>query len=170
MSANETPSSAPPSTQGAPGEWLKEHPADAFARWFPEMEASLAATIDLVVAAAGIGPGMTVLDVGCGAGIPALRLAEIVGADGRVVAADPSAVLITAVTRNAAERGLTNVEPVQASAAGLPFSPESFDAVTCTFGVMFFTDLKAGLVRIRELLRPGARAVFTAWVRRPRTC
>ena len=127
------------------------------------MEASEAKIIDLVVAAAGIKPGMTVLDVGSGAGIPALRLAEIVGPEGKVVATDPSALSIEAITKHARERGLTNVEPVRASAAGLPFPAKSFDAVTCSFGVMFFTDVQAGLTRIREVLRPGARAAFVAW-------
>src|SRR5687767_7661935 len=150
-------------TTGAPEEWLEEHPASGFARGFPQMEAAQKETIDLVIAAAGIRPGMTVLDVGCGAGIPALRLAEVVGPSGQIVATDPSAVSIAAVTKTAKERGLTNVEPVQASAAGLPFPAESFDAVACNFGVMFFTDVHAGLTRIRELLRPGARAAFVAW-------
>jgi SAM-dependent methyltransferase len=106
---------------------------------------------------------MEVLDIGSGGGVPALKLAEIVGPAGRVVATDPAAVSVRAIGENARKRGLTNVEAVHASAAGIPFAPESFDAVTCNFGVMFFTDVRAGLTRIREVLRPGARAAFAAW-------
>ena len=163
MSTDDTFAKSASSTVGATDEWLAEHPIGAFIRHFPEMEASGAKIIELVVAAAGIKPGMTVLDVGSGAGIPALRLAEIVGPQGKVVATDPSALSIEAITKHARERGLTNVEPVKASAAGLPFPAQSFDAVTCSFGVMFFTDVQAGLTRIREMLRPGARAAFVAW-------
>src|SRR5262245_19554339 len=39
---------------------------------------------------AGFAPGHTVLDVGCGPGYAALDLAEIVGAQGRVLALDRS--------------------------------------------------------------------------------
>jgi SAM-dependent methyltransferase len=163
MSADQTSTQTASSTVGAPDEWLAEHPIGAFIRHFAEMEASEANIIDLLVAAAGIKPGMTVLDVGSGAGIPALRLAEIVGPKGKVVATDPSALSIEAITKHARERGLKNVEPVRASAAGLPFPAQSFDAVTCSFGVMFFTDVQAGLTRIREVLRPGGRAAFVAW-------
>ena len=163
MSTDETHDRNGPATEGVTDEWLDHHPAGAFVRWFPQMEAGQSEIIAHVVRSAGIGPGMTVLDIGCGAGIPALRLAEIVGAGGKVVATDPSAVFIAAVTANARARGLTNVEPVQTGAAGLPFPSGSFDAATCNFGVMFFTDVKAGLRRIRDLLRPGARAAFAAW-------
>jgi SAM-dependent methyltransferase len=163
MSGDQTRGRSASSTIGAPEEWLEEHPIGAFIRYFSEMEASEAKIIELLVSAAGIKPGMTVLDVGSGAGLPALRLAEIVGPEGKVVPTDPSALAIEAITKHARERGLTNVEPVRASAAGLPFAAKSFDAVTCSFGVMFFTDVQAGLTRIREVLRPGGRATFVAW-------
>ena len=38
--------------------------------------------------AAGVGPGMTAVDVGCGAGHVSRALAERVGPDGRVVGLD----------------------------------------------------------------------------------
>src|SRR5688500_10308883 len=109
MSAHQTTTQSTSSTIGAPDEWLEEHPIGAFIRHFAEMEVSEAKIIDLLVSAAGIKPGMTVLDVGSGAGIPALRLAEIVGPKGKVVATDPSALSIEAITKHARERGLKNI-------------------------------------------------------------
>jgi SAM-dependent methyltransferase len=163
MSAREIRNAGGPAIEGAPDEWLAEHPIGAFIRHFPEMETSGARMVPLLTAAAAVKPGMTVLDVSSGAGIPALQLAEIVGPEGRVVATDPSEYAVAAITKRARERGLTNIEAVRASAAGLPFPRESFDAVTCSFGVMFFTDVRAGLTRIREVIRPGGRAAFLAW-------
>ena len=163
MTTPETPTQGTFATVGAPDEWLAEHPIGAFIRWFPEMEASEAKIFDHLSAAVGIQPGMTVLDVASGAGIPALRVAEAVGPAGRVVATDPSDHAIAAIMKNARERNLNNVEAVRASSAGLPFPPQNFDAVVCNFGVMFFEDITMGLTRIREVLRPGRRAAFAAW-------
>jgi ubiquinone/menaquinone biosynthesis C-methylase UbiE len=148
---------------GVPEEWVDDHLATIFIRWHPFMSRADVQSQDLVIAEAGIQPGDTVLDVACGAGIPALRIAERVGPDGRVVATDPSPVFLSATAENAARQGLTNLDTVQASAATLPFRPGSFDAATCHFGVMFFTDITAGLSRIRETLKPGKRAAFIAW-------
>jgi ubiquinone/menaquinone biosynthesis C-methylase UbiE len=148
---------------GVPEEWVDDHLATIFTRWHPFMSQADVQSQDLVIAEAGIQPDDTVLDVACGAGIPALRIAERVGPDGRVVATDPSPVFLAATAENAAQQGLTNVDTVQASAATLPFRPGSFDAATCHFGVMFFTDITAGLTRIRETLKPGKRAAFIAW-------
>ena len=148
---------------GVPEEWVDDHLATIFTRWHPFMSQADVHSQDLVIAEAGIQPGDTVLDVACGAGIPALRIAERVGPDGRVVATDPSPVFLSATAENAARQGLANLDTVQASAATLPFRPGSFDAATCHFGVMFFTDITAGLSRIRETLKPGKRAAFIAW-------
>jgi ubiquinone/menaquinone biosynthesis C-methylase UbiE len=155
--------SKPQPTVGVPEEWVDDHLATIFIRWHPFMSQADVQSQDLVIAEAGIQPGDTVLDVACGAGIPALRIAERVGPDGRIVATDPSPVFLAATAENAARERLTNLDTVQASAAALPFRPGSFDAATCHFGVMFFTDITAGLTRIRETLKPGKRAAFIAW-------
>jgi SAM-dependent methyltransferase len=149
--------------EGVPDEWTDDHLATIFTRWHPFMSRADLQSQDLVIAEAGIQPGDTVLDVACGAGIPALRIAERVGSNGRVVATDPSPVFLAATAENAAHQSLTNLDTVQASAATLPFRPGSFDAATCHFGVMFFTDITAALSRIRETLKPGKRAAFIAW-------
>jgi SAM-dependent methyltransferase len=105
----------------------------------------------------------TVLDIACGSGIPSLQIAELVGPIGRVVAVDPSPIFLTAVSANARERGLTNLQAVRGGGEHLPFEANSFDAATCHFGVMFFMDVNAALMAIRQVLRPGARAGFAAW-------
>lgn len=144
-------------------EWREGHLATDFSRWHPQLAALQRATSDHGIAAAGARPGDAVLDVGCGSGIPALAVAEVVAPGGRVMATDPSEVFVAAVAENAWAARLANVEVVRASATGLPFAPGSFDAATCAMGVMFSPDVRAGLARIREGLRPGGRAAFVAW-------
>ncbi|HEU0116019.1 MAG TPA: class I SAM-dependent methyltransferase [Thermomicrobiales bacterium] len=144
-------------------EWREAHLPSVFADWHPYIMRQQAASTAAIIAAAEVAPGFTVLDVGCGSGIPTLALAEAVGPSGRVVAVDPSPIFVAAARENARALGLANIEVVQASAAGLPFPGASFDAATCHMGAMFFPDLRAGLTRIRQTLRPGRRAAFAAW-------
>ena len=56
-----------------------------------------------------IGPGQTVLDVGCGPGYASLDLAELVGPSGRVVAVDKSERFLHALDAASRERGLDNI-------------------------------------------------------------
>ncbi|HET6971353.1 MAG TPA: class I SAM-dependent methyltransferase [Phenylobacterium sp.] len=51
----------------------------------------------------------------------------------------------------------------QADAQALPFADESFEAVVCQFGVMFFPDKAAAYAQARRVLRPGGRFVFSVW-------
>jgi ubiquinone/menaquinone biosynthesis C-methylase UbiE len=53
----------------------------------------------------------------------------------------------------------------QADALALPFDDESFDAVVCQFGVMFFPDKVAGFKEARRVLRRGQPLLFNAWDR-----
>jgi ubiquinone/menaquinone biosynthesis C-methylase UbiE len=53
----------------------------------------------------------------------------------------------------------------QADALALPFDDESFDAVVCQFGVMFFPDKVAGFKEARRVLRRGQPFLFNAWDR-----
>src|SRR6187551_3302401 len=65
---------------------------------------------DWYVRAVGARPGQAVLDVGCGSGLPALALAERVGASGKIVAVDVSPKMLMATRRKAAAAALSNVE------------------------------------------------------------
>ncbi|HWU90190.1 MAG TPA: methyltransferase domain-containing protein [Kofleriaceae bacterium] len=58
---------------------------------------------------AGIGPGQTVIDVGCGPGLATVDLAELVGAAGRVIALDRSPRFLEAAARRCEARGIGNV-------------------------------------------------------------
>jgi len=58
----------------------------------------------------------------------------------------------------AAKQGdASRVERRQADALALPFADQSFDAVACQFGVMFFPDKVQGYREARRVLRTGGR-------------
>jgi SAM-dependent methyltransferase len=51
----------------------------------------------------------------------------------------------------------------QADALALPFGDQSFDAVACQFGVMFFPDKVQGYRQARRVLKPGSHFFFNVW-------
>lgn len=50
-----------------------------------------------------------------------------------------------------------------ADAMQLPFEDESFDAIVCQFGVMFFPDKAKAFSGIRRVLKPGGHFIFNVW-------
>lgn len=108
-----------------------------------------------------LGADSRLLDVGCGAGGPALRLAEITGTS--VVGIDLLEEGITTATRLAQERGLDNrARFIQVDAGGrLPFDEQSFDAVI-SIDVMCHLPNRLELLREwRRVTGAGARILFT---------
>jgi len=118
---------------------------------------------DWYLRAVGARPGQTIVDVACGSGLPALALAERVGASGNIVAVDVSPRMLTATRRKAAAAGLGNIETRETAAAAIGGPDAAFDAVTCKDGLMFCPDMVAAVREMRRVLRPGARYAFSVW-------
>src|SRR5262245_37729501 len=108
-----------------------------------------------VVAAAEIAAADRILDVATGPGEAAALALAHVGPSGLVVGADISlAMLDAAQTRFAGAR----LRGVVADGQALPFADDTFDAVLCQLGLMFFPDPAQGLHEFRRVLRPRRRA------------
>lgn len=99
---------------------------------------------------ADIMEGEAVLDVAGGAGEPSLTIADVVGPTGSVSFTDIAPEMVAAAESESHRRGLKNITFKQCPAQSLPFESESFDAVVCRLGAMFFPDPVAAL---REMLR-----------------
>jgi ubiquinone/menaquinone biosynthesis C-methylase UbiE len=113
--------------------------------------------------AAAVGPGMRVLDLASGTGNPALPAAVRVGASGHVLGTDLAEPMIEVARAKARRLALDNIELRVADAEQLELPPESFDAVTIRWGLMFMPDPAACLRRCHAALRPGGRIALTAW-------
>lgn len=106
--------------------------------------------------------GDQVLDVGCGFGDTAIRLAELVGPKGNIIGVDCCDAFLDYARQDIRARGLTNVSFVRGDAEiALPTS--QFDFVFARFGTMFFANPVAGLRNMRKALRPGGRMVHIVW-------
>jgi ubiquinone/menaquinone biosynthesis C-methylase UbiE len=106
--------------------------------------------------AAQVAPGMRVLDIAAGTGLAAEAALKIVGPTGHVTAGDLSPAMVEKSRERLghAKNASVAVEDGQA----LSFPDESFDAVVCSLGLMFFPDALRGLAEFRRVLRPGGRA------------
>lgn len=111
-------------------------------------------TTDAFLGGAGITPGMTCLDIGCGAGHVSRRLAALVGPTGRVMGLDLDPVKLATARTEADRAGLENIEFRVADAATWS-EPGRFDVVYGRFIVSHLAERSAFIARLREALRPS---------------
>jgi ubiquinone/menaquinone biosynthesis C-methylase UbiE len=143
--------------------YSREREVSGWEKWHDWHAMVMRPVSDWFVRAVGAAPGQKILDVACGSGIPALELAERVGAMGKVVAIDISPKMLTATRNKASALGLRNLEAREIDAASFGGPEAAFDAVTCKDGLMFFPDLVAGVRELRRVVKPGGRYAFSAW-------
>ncbi len=109
--------------------------------------------------AAGVGPGMRVLDVGSGTGAVAFLAAEIVGDTGEVIGTDTAPTAIAEATDEARSRGLAQVCFVEGDPAELEFEGR-FDAVVGRYVLPFQAQPAVMLRGLARHLRPGGLLAF----------
>ena len=118
-------------------------------------------------AAARVGPGDRVLDIGCGTG-QSTREAARAAVGGSVLGVDLSAPAIELARQLTEHDGLRNVAYLRADAQVHPFPARHFDLCISRFGTMFFADPVAAFSNIGRALSPGGRLVLMVWQARER--
>jgi ubiquinone/menaquinone biosynthesis C-methylase UbiE len=106
--------------------------------------------------------GDRVLDIGCGFGDTAIKLARRVGQSGSVVAMDCCEAFLDYGRKDATKLGLRNISFVNGDALLYPFKPE-YDFVFSRFGTMFFANPVAGLRNMRKALKPRGIMTHIVW-------
>lgn len=111
--------------------------------------------VEALLDAAGVGPGVRVLDVATGPGYAAARAAAR-GAEATGV--DFSAEMV------ALARELhPGIEFGEGDAGALPFEDGAFDAVMANFLMPHVADLPAVVRELARVTRPGGRVALTTW-------
>lgn len=111
--------------------------------------------------AAGISPGMHVLDIGCGVGDVSFLVSELVGPEGSVVGIDLDGEAVSFAEERRAVRGITNVEFRKANALdGAVHFERLFDASVGRMVLVHMSDPTAALRLIAERVRPGGIVAF----------
>ncbi len=120
---------------------------------------------DAALERCGYGPGMRVLDIGCGFGDTTLRIAEQVGPDGEAVGLDCAEQFVRDSEEDARRAGIANARFFVGDAqAGDLQGP--YDHVFARFGTMFFELPGAAMRNIRQALKPGGTFMQIVWRRR----
>ena len=102
------------------------------------------------------------LDVAAGTGEPGLTIATMLR-NGKVISTDLSEGMLEVARENAAKRGIKNFETKVCDVSELPFADNTFDAVSCRFGFMFFPDMLLAAKEIMRVLKPGGRIATSVW-------
>ncbi|MEU0989138.1 methyltransferase domain-containing protein [Streptomyces sp. NPDC005953] len=115
---------------------------------------------DLVAERLAATPGQHLLDVGCGTGRPALRIARASGARVSGISVSNQDIDLARTRANATSLA-DRVDFRYADACALPFEAESFDGAWAIESMMHIPDRTVALTEIARTLRPGSTLVIT---------
>jgi ubiquinone/menaquinone biosynthesis C-methylase UbiE len=113
---------------------------------------------------AAIEPGGTdkILDIAAGTGEPGLTIAGMLQG-GKVIITDLSPDMMNIAKEKAEKQGIRNIETIACDVCELPFGDNSFDAISCRFGFMFFPDMQLAANEMARVLKSGGRIATSVW-------
>lgn len=115
---------------------------------------------------AGLRPGMTVVDYGCGPGLLTLLAARKVGPAGKVYALDIHEGMVSLVESRAAEAGFDNVTALLNDGPEAPLPGGVADLILCTL-VFHYKESRRERQALADdlarLLKPGGCAMLVQW-------
>lgn len=104
---------------------------------------------------AGIKPGMTVLDLGSGAGNDVFIAARDVGPDGHVIGVDMTETMIAKAQENKAKLGIANVDFRLGEIEALPVDDGSVDVIISNCVLNLVPDKAAAFAEMYRVLKTG---------------
>ncbi|NOZ10272.1 MAG: class I SAM-dependent methyltransferase [Gammaproteobacteria bacterium] len=125
-------------------------------RWFPFCADKM---MDILLPT----PGMKVLDVAAGTGALAIAVAQRICPTGRVCAIDLADGMLSVLEKKSRAMGLENIDLFSMDGAQLEFRDRYFDAVCCSFGLFFMSDMQQALHEWWRVLKPGGRIIFSSF-------
>ncbi len=110
--------------------------------------------------AAGLSQGTRVAEIGCGVGLTALWMANVVGPAGSVTAVDASKEQLAVAEKKASAAGLSNITFHQSGAYDTGLPRESFDLVFSRFLMCHLAEPPKAIGEMCALLKPGGILVL----------
>lgn len=116
---------------------------------------------DDLVSRLNVPEGGAVLETACGTGVVTRRMRSALPDSVRLVATDFNPGML-AIARGVLGEG-SSIEFEESDATALKYDDNTFDAVVCQFGVMFFPDRDLGYREAARVLKPGGSFLFSVW-------
>jgi ubiquinone/menaquinone biosynthesis C-methylase UbiE len=113
-----------------------------------------------MLTALNVKPGDTVCDLGCGNGFYTLKLAELVGEKGQVLAVEIQREMLELLEDRAAEAKVTNIKPVLGTLVDPKLPASSVDLVLLVDVYHEFSHPEQMLAAIRKSLKPTGRVAL----------
>jgi ubiquinone/menaquinone biosynthesis C-methylase UbiE len=122
---------------------------------------------EAILTEAGLKPGMTFIDIGCGDGFFALPAARMAGSSGRVYGLDADGESINELNEKAAKEGLKNIRAEAGAAEDTVLCDNCADIVFFGICLHDFHDPAKVLQNARHMLKKGGRLVDVDWKKEP---
>jgi len=106
-------------------------------------------------------PGLTVIDIGSGAGFPLMELAERLGKSCALYGIDPWKTANQRARQKIKNFGLSNVRIIESSAEQIPFDDNSVDLVVSNLGINNFENREIAFKECCRVLKPGGKFALT---------
>jgi len=107
-----------------------------------------------------IKPGAAVVDIGAGSGYYTMRLAELVGDEGKVYAVDIQKEMLAIIRKKMRAQKRTNIVPVLSTITDPKLPKEAIDLILLVDVYHEFSHPYEMTVKLIESLKPGGRLVF----------
>ena len=106
-------------------------------------------------------PGMTLIDIGSGAGADCMLAEQIVGPEGKIVGVDPSSSMREVAYYYSQQAGLSWIDYVEGTSDAIPVSSDVADVVISNCVLSLSTAAEKTWKEIARVLKPGAHAVVS---------
>lgn len=131
-----------------------------WSQWADPMAKLAAGLNQPILDSLDIQEGDCVLDLASGVGEPAFSEARLTGSSGLTIATDLVPEMLSALQKR---EGSDIMQFSAADMQSLPFTDNSFDHISCRFGIMFAPDQQQSLDECFRVTKSGGKVCFLVW-------